>query len=69
MEQLTSTGLRYGDSCTVFSHVNPRKKIALNRTRWDIVPEGHLAQELPVIQIPGKFRSFHWRLELVDLNG
>src|SRR5690606_15093468 len=66
MLQLKETGLRYGDSCTLISPLKPKKSIALNRTRWDILPEADQEYaENPVIAIPGaKSRSFRWRLEL-----
>lgn len=70
MQQLKLTGLRYGDSCAVITPVRPSRKIPLNRTKWDIVPEGdHEQENVPLISVPGaRPRSFRWRLELVPVQ-
>lgn len=71
MHQLKHTGLRYGDTCRVVSPWKNCRKISLNRTCWDILPESDTPfSKLPVIGIPGaKPRSFRWRLELQSIEG
>ncbi|MBY0518583.1 MAG: sigma 54-interacting transcriptional regulator [Bacteriovoracaceae bacterium] len=70
MHQLKNSGLRYGDSCTLITPMKPKKKITLNRTCWDIVPESDgSAEDRPTITIPGAAsRSFRWRLELEKIE-
>lgn len=70
MQQLKLTGLRYGDSCAVITPSRPSRRIPLNRTKWDIVPEGDQEREnVPLICVPGaQARSFRWRLELVPVQ-
>lgn len=71
MLQLKESGLRYGDSCALITPARPRRRICLNRTKMDIVPEGdHSSGGIPIIGVPGApSRSFRWRLELVPVNG
>jgi transcriptional regulator of acetoin/glycerol metabolism len=70
MHQLKNSGLRYGDSCTLITPMKPKKKITLNRTCWDIVPESDvMSEEKPTISIPGaQSHSFRWRLELENIE-
>lgn len=70
MQQLKLTGLRYGDTCAVITPARPSRRISLNRTKWDIVPEGDQEREnIPLISVPGAApRSFRWRLELVPVQ-
>ncbi len=70
MQQLKLTGLRYGDSCAVITPARPSRRIPLNRTKWDIVPEGDNEHDnIPIISVPGaQPRSFRWRLELVPVQ-
>lgn len=69
MENLINRGLKYGDYCTVIPAGGSRKKLRLNRTSWNIVPEGDNGGGHPTIQIPGmKPNSFKLRLELTPLE-
>lgn len=66
---LITHGLRYGDFCTVVPAGGPRRKLRLNRTSWEIAPEGDVAKNSCLISVPGApARSFRWRLELVELD-
>lgn len=67
--QLIDRGLRYGDICTIIPPAGPRRKLRLNRTSWDILPEGESTTGHPTILIPGAHpRAFKWRLELTELS-
>ena len=67
---LLNHGLRYGDYCTIVPAAGHRRKLRLNRTSWDILPEGDAVSSHPTISIPGMAaRSFKWRLELSELSG
>lgn len=71
MQQLKHSGLRYGDTCAVITPAKPRRRVCLNRTKMDIVPEGDPSSGgVPVIGVPGApARSFRWRMELVPVDG
>lgn len=65
---LLTHGLRYGDFCTIVPAGGNRRKLKLNRTSFDIVPEGDSNAGQPAISIPGMAtRSFRWRMELTEL--
>lgn len=71
MLQIKQTGLRYGDTCSIITPMKPKRSVPLNRTKWDIVPDGDEERNgVPLIQVPGaKTKSFRWRLELVPVAG
>lgn len=68
-DNLITRGLRYGDYCTVIPAGGAKRKLRLNRTCWDIVPEGEREGPHPTIQLPGiKANSFKLRLELTPIE-
>lgn len=69
IQQLLNQGLRYGDHCTIVPAGGPRRKVRLNRSAWEILPEGDETGSCPAIRLPDVPRhSFKWRLELVKVG-
>ncbi len=71
MTQTQAVGLKMGDLCHIITPHKNKKQIQLNRTSWEIIPEGDRPIEnCPSISIPGaRPRSFRWKLELRDFSG
>ena len=71
MTQTQAVGLKIGDICQIVTPHKNKKKIQLNRTNWEILPEGDRPSgHYPVISIPGaQARSFRWSLELKNISG
>lgn len=71
MTQTQAVGLKMGDLCQIISPIKNKKMVQLNRTNWEIIPEGDRpATHYSVISIPGaRPRSFRWNLELKNFSG
>ncbi len=71
MTQTQAVGLKLGDLCHIITPHKNKKQIQLNRTSWEILPEGDRALgECPAIAVPGaRSHSFRWKLELREFSG
>lgn len=71
MTQTQAVGLKLGDLCQIITPHKNKKRIQLNRTSWEILPEGDVASgDCPAITVPGaRPRSFRWKLELREFSG
>ena len=66
-KQIESTGLRLGDSCSIFPVHGHKKAFTLNRHCIDLISEEYRPSDLSMayIELPNtQLRPFHYRLEL-----
>ena len=71
MTQTQAVGLKLGDLCQIITPHKNKKRIQLNRTSWEILPEGDRSSgDCSAIEVPGApARSFRWKLELREFAG